>query len=150
MQQTRSAGSSQRGSLPTVSTGRASILPSSISTEELREYFECPVCLSPPRPGANIFACAQGHMICHSCRPRVNSCPVCRITVTENNHLRLYTIERLFEDKVPSECKFSELGCDVELTGQLLLQHESQCPFEQIKCDFNDRGCGESPVKLNI
>ena len=141
----RSAASSQRGSQPSQTTaGRALALPSSISTEELREYFECPICLSPPRPGANIFACAQGHMICQICRPRVKSCPVCRITGTESNHLRLYTIERLFEDKVPSQCKFTELGCDVELLGQLLLQHERQCPFEQIKCDFNDRGCGKS------
>ena len=38
-------------------------LNQSISTEELREYFECPVCLVVPRPGCPIFACPQGKFI---------------------------------------------------------------------------------------
>ena len=32
----------------------------SISTEEIREYFECPICLLVPRPGTPIYACSQG------------------------------------------------------------------------------------------
>ena len=49
------------------------------------------------------------------------------------------------EDKVPAECKFSEFGCEVELIGHLLMQHENgRCPFEPVNCDFNHRGCVET------
>ena len=114
------------------------MLSSSISTEELREYFECPVCYVVPRPATPIFACPQGHMICSLCRPRLNSCPICRISVTEDNHMRLYFAERLLEDKVPAQCKFADFGCKVELVGSLLLRHEHNgCPFEPVSCDFD-------------
>ena len=111
----------------------------SISTEEIREYFECPICLLVPRPGTPIFACSQGHMICNVCRPQIYHCPICRISITERNQQRLYFAERLLEDKVPAQCKFSELGCEVELIGHLLMQHENgKCPFEPVNCDFNE------------
>ena len=81
-------------------------------------------------------------MICNQCRPRLSTCPICRIPITENNQMRLYFAERLIEDKVPNQCKFADLGCDVELIGQLLLRHEaSECPFEPLNCDF--KGCKE-------
>lgn len=38
-----------------------------ISTEDLREYFECPVCFLVPRKPP-IYACIRGHMICASCK----------------------------------------------------------------------------------
>ena len=53
--------------------------------------------------------------------------------------MRLYFAERLLEDKVPAECKFQDLGCQVELIGHLLMQHENgRCPYEPIRygCHF--------------
>ena len=119
-------------------------IPRSISTEEIREYFECPVCYNVPRPGAPIYACAQGHMICSECRPLVTQCPICRINITEENQQRLYFAERLLEEKVPAPCKFTHLGCQVEDIGHRLMQHENgQCPHEPLKCDYVHRGCKE-------
>ena len=83
-------------------------------------------------------------MVCSVCRPQIRTCPICRISITEANQQRLYFAERLLEDKVPAQCKFSEFGCDVELIGYLLIQHENgKCPFEPLNCDFNHRGCVE-------
>jgi len=125
--------------------GHPTGISTSISTEEIREYFECPICLLVPRPGTPIFACSQGHMVCNVCRPQIRLCPICRIAITEENQQRLYFAERLLEDKVPAECKFSEFGCEVELIGYLLMQHENgKCPFEPVNCDFNHRGCVET------
>ena len=87
----------------------------------------------------------EGHMICNVCRPQINQCPICRISITERNQQRLYFAERLLEDKVPAQCKFSDFGCNVELIGHLLVQHENgKCPFEPLKCDFDHRGCVET------
>ena len=118
------------------------ILSKSISTEELREYFECPVCFVVPRPGSPIFACPQGHMLCNQCRPRIFNCPICRISINDDNQMRLYFAERLLEEKVPAQCKFAQFGCTLELTGPDLFKHESEeCPFEPMSCDYNHRGC---------
>ena len=62
--------------------GHPTGISSSISTEEIREYFECPICLLVPRPGTPIFACSQGHMVCNVCRPQIRLCPICRIAIT--------------------------------------------------------------------
>lgn len=141
----RGAASISSESLTTSSSSQSSSsVTRSISTEEIREYLECPICYHVPRPGAPIFACAQGHMICSQCRPQIETCPICRISITEENQQRLYFAERLLEDKIPAQCKFNHLGCQVELIGHLLAQHENgQCPFEIIQCDFDHRGCSE-------
>ena len=34
------------------------------------------------------------------------------------------------------------LGCEVELVGHLLMQHENgRCPYEPVTCDYDHRGC---------
>jgi len=34
----------------------------------------CPVCLETMRPPLQIFSCANGHLICSNCKPRVTKC----------------------------------------------------------------------------
>ena len=48
--------------------------------EEWREQFECPVCLEEMTPPTRIHQCADGHLLCGTCRenPSITSCPVCR------------------------------------------------------------------------
>ena len=146
---------------------RSPLLHQSISSEEIREYFECPVCLlvrkplflfcpfinsstlifKVPRPGRPIYSCLNGHLVCSECTPRIQSCPICRAPINENNRMRLYFAERFIEDKVPNECKFSEFGCDVCEVGAELLRHEKDCAFEPLNCDFNHRGCQEKVAR---
>merc|ERR1712129_99091 len=35
----------------------------------------CPVCLDPMGPGARIYQCGAGHLVCQDCRPRIPRCP---------------------------------------------------------------------------
>ena len=42
-----------------------------------KEYdLECPVCLETA--GGEIYSCAEQHLVCSQCRPRVVECPQCR------------------------------------------------------------------------
>ena len=83
--------------------------PSSPSTSpsmvELREYFECPICLSVPRAPPIfqvqrctlplmpmkfhriVFQCLSGHLICSECRPQINVCPICRASLGSNRQV---------------------------------------------------------------
>jgi len=42
----------------------------------LAEQLECPVCQE--QAAREVFQCHRGHIMCHSCRPRLLTCPVCR------------------------------------------------------------------------
>ena len=49
------------------------------TTEKLLDIMECPVCLEVPR-SAPIFSCRNGHLICGTCQPKLDCCPICRST----------------------------------------------------------------------
>lgn len=111
-----------------------------ISTEDLREYFECPVCFLVPRKPP-IYACIRGHMICASCKPRMINCPTCRVSL-DGQPYRLYFAERLLEERVPISCTFADHGCKVESPGAAMKRHEENgCPFEPIPCIQKNNGC---------
>ena len=112
-----------------------------VSTEELREYFECPICYEVPR-SPPIFSCPQGHMLCGKCRPRLTACPICRVNLPRQAENRLYFAERLLEERVPLPCKYEEHGCPVELVSNLIRRHEEDgCPYEPLACENADLGC---------
>ena len=46
------------------------------SIEDKEAALECPVCLETAK--APIFMCQQQHLVCFKCRPKLDSCPVCR------------------------------------------------------------------------
>jgi len=111
-----------------------------ISTEDLREYFECPICFNVPR-SPPIYACGVGHMICRVCRPKLKNCPTCRMPYPPpgtQNH-RLYFAEKLLEERIPIACMFAPFGCDVELTGGEIKRHEEACPCQPLPCPL--KGC---------
>ena len=110
----------------------------SIPLDELKEYFECPVCLSVPR-SPPIFQCKSGHMICSICRPKVSLCPLCRSAL---EHDRLRFAERLLE-KVPRPCLYGDDGCLVDGLPTELADHEKKCPFGPINCENKKHGCKE-------
>ena len=84
-------------------------------------------------------------MLCNQCRSRINQCPICRISITKENQMRLYFAERLLEEKVPAYCRH---GCGQEFTGHLLFKHESEeCPEQPLNCDYNHRGCKEKVTR---
>ncbi len=48
-----------------------------ISTDELKEFLECPVCLRVPR-STPVYQCDRGHIVCNECHPKLSLCPMCR------------------------------------------------------------------------
>ena len=48
--------------------------------EEARGHLECPVCLELMRPPTRIWQCPQSHLVCETCRDRLENlkCPSCR------------------------------------------------------------------------
>jgi len=112
-----------------------------ISTEDLREYFECPICFNVPR-SPPIYACGVGHFICKTCRPRLTHCPECRMAYPrqgQQNH-RLFFAEKLLEERVPMACSYAPHGCELELTGVEIRRHEQEgCPHQPIPCPL--KGC---------
>ena len=63
-----------------------------ISFKSLKEDLECPVCLDVPK-STPIYQCSQGHIICNFCYPKVNTCPVCRVTLWPQ--IRALTAEKI-------------------------------------------------------
>ena len=50
--------------------------PSMYDGLNMEEELQCPICFETAR--SPVYQCPEGHIICHSCRPRVTRCPVCR------------------------------------------------------------------------
>jgi hypothetical protein len=48
-----------------------------ISFDDLKEHFECPVCLQVPLMFP-IPQCENGHLVCKLCRKKLSHCPICR------------------------------------------------------------------------
>jgi len=100
-----------------------------IKSEELKDVLECPVCLRVPR-AAPVFQCARGHVVCGECRPNVTTCPQCRDVM---GNIRSLVSEKMLE-KIPTSCKFSDHGCQVELMRCHLTKHESSCGYREVNC----------------
>jgi len=62
----------------------------------LEEELECPVCLEVLTTSP-IYKCADDHLICPGCRPRVARCPQCRETYPRGEFRRFRGAERQAE-----------------------------------------------------
>ena len=72
-----------------------------ISTDELKEFLECPVCLRVPR-SAPVYQCDRGHVVCNECHPKLSLCPMCRCPM---GHTR-----SLISEKVKNEISVEEIN----------------------------------------
>ena len=57
----------------------------------VRDLLECPVC-TEMITSVPIFQCANGHVICVKCIPKVEWCPICRNVSTPIKNLKLEQI----------------------------------------------------------
>jgi len=108
-----------------------------IKTSELKDLLECPVCLRVPR-STPIYQCARGHVVCKDCKPNVNTCPICRDVL---GNIRSLVSEKVLE-KLPTPCKYSDSGCEVELMRSELPSHEKECQYRSVNCV--DLACQQS------
>ena len=65
-----------------------------ITFESLKEDLDCPVCYDVPE-SLPIYQCTQGHIICNSCYPKLNNCPVCRVILSPQ--IRALTAEKILQ-----------------------------------------------------
>ena len=88
------------------------------------------MCLSLPQ-SIPIYQCDNGHIVCKSCRQRLNTCPQCRKPLGNNRNL---IAENLLE-AVSKPCCFAKHGCQVMLLpDQKEEDHEKSCLYREVKC----------------
>ncbi|CAK1553494.1 unnamed protein product [Leptosia nina] len=92
---------------------------------KLLSILECPVCLEWMEPP--ITQCGRGHLVCRSCRSRLQACPLCR---KEFSTVRNRAIEAVSE-LVRYPCRF---GCGQERQLKSRAGHESNCHLRVYRC----------------
>jgi len=102
-----------------------------ITSREVLEELGCPVCveyMTPPIP-----ICQKGHNICHTCRQKVNHCPICRQEFLQSRCLLLENIIK----KMKFPCQYNTEGCEYVYTSQFIKTHEAHCPHRPFNCPFS-------------
>ena len=100
-----------------------------ISFKLNKEELECPICLGIP-DSLPIYQCQEGHVICNSCHSKINTCPVCRVSL--NFKIRALGMEKILR-KIVQKCK--HIGCNKFSVD--IDEHEANCEFAPslaIKC----------------
>ena len=121
--------------------------PSTQSLEDLQEDLKCPVCWKMPR-SIPVYQCMSGHIFCKECKPRLKTCPVCRIPLGSNQTPRALMTEKLLM-KFPFKCQYAENGCqEPNCLLSELEKHEKECEFRLVSCPINllnypNTGCKE-------
>jgi len=99
-----------------------------LTSEDLRDELECPVCFKIPS-STPIYQCDQGHIHCKNCHPRLRTCPICRIPLSIST--RALLAEKLLA-RLPMKCSYN--GCEEVMMKDLLAKHEKDCPFRNVRC----------------
>ena len=123
---------------PTAATvaAAAAIVPAiSSQPADLAALFECPVCFDYVLPP--IYQCESGHLICNTCKERVQCCPSCRG--------RLGTVRNLAMEKVAETvkfpCKYGSNGCTMRLLHTEKRIHETSCERRPYACPCPGTSC---------
>ena len=87
----------------------------------VKEDLKCPVCVDVP-VSLPIFQCFNGHIMCNSCFPKLESCPVCRVDLILP--IRALTAENIWR-KMLQECKHK--GCNQQIQLRYIEEHENTC-----------------------
>ena len=102
---------------------------------DLTSIFECPVCFDYVLPP--ILQCSSGHLVCSTCRPKLQCCPTCRGP--------LGSIRNLAMEKVASTimfpCRYNSGGCAVSLPFSEKTEHEESCEFRPYTCPCPGASC---------
>ena len=100
---------------------------------DFEKDLECPVCFNIPRE-VPIPACPAGHIVCKTCKPKVQECPTCRREYPWGKFEVTNSLAASLIDKVPHKCKYSDFQCEVKMKLSEIVQHEKICPERTVKC----------------
>lgn len=115
-------------SFPSVSTANG-------MSADLAQLFECPVCFDYVLPP--IIQCDSGHLICESCRPKLQLCPACRGNL---GGVRNLAMEKVAES-VLFPCKYVNSGCALRLLHKDKRTHEETCEYRPYCCPCPGTTC---------
>jgi len=107
----------------------------SSSPSDLASLFECPVCFDYVLPP--IYQCQAGHLVCSSCRPKLNCCPTCRGPL---GNIRNLAMEKV-ASTVVFPCKYSANGCGALLLHTEKTDHEEACECRPYFCPCPGTNC---------
>lgn len=107
----------------------------STTNQELAQLFECPVCYDYVLPP--IMQCATGHLVCGTCRPKLQGCPTCR---GQPQWIRNLAMEKVAAT-VYFPCKYTPNGCSNALLHQDKVEHEEQCEYRPYSCPCPGASC---------
>ncbi|XP_045472554.1 E3 ubiquitin-protein ligase SIAH1-like [Harmonia axyridis] len=93
--------------------------------------FECPICLEYMMPP--IHQCTMGHTFCVSCFDKLAICPTCR---SPKGVSRAYALERI-HSSVTFPCRYRFDGCDCQVKGLELSDHQDSCVYAKNSCPFS-------------
>ena len=96
---------------------------------KLEDSLQCPICYKIPRE-LPIPSCEVGHIICRTCRTKINNCPTCRRCLANNTNSLAGAQIILVNHK----CKFSHYGCHVKMKIKEILFHEENCEERTVTC----------------
>lgn len=113
---------------------------------DLKSLFECPVCSDYAIPP--ISQCQNGHLICQACRKKIDSCPTCRVSITDPliRNLQLDRLANTFQ----FPCKYNFNGCQWKSYWFMKHDHEDGCPFTSYKCPCPGTPCKWSGLSKDI
>ncbi|CAH1154396.1 unnamed protein product [Phaedon cochleariae] len=94
-------------------------------TNQLRDSLQCPICKEYMI--GDIFNCEHGHVVCITCKSKLDFCPSCRTKFGISRNLPL---ENLAEVLMLS-CSFAEKGCNFSGQVKMLFQHEKECEHKE-------------------
>lgn len=104
--------------------------------EELVREISCSDCGQVIQ--GSILQCRKGHLYCRPCR-RENKCRVCQQTFLESPSLGLDRLLSL----VSLPCKHGERGCPETVAVPGKAEHETNCPYRPVSCQFQQHGCSQ-------
>lgn len=122
------------GSNSSHNVGGSASNSTSISAD-LASLFECPVCFDYVLPP--ILQCQSGHLVCSTCRPKLNCCPTCRGPL---GNIRNLAMEKV-ASTVMFPCKYSSSGCPVSLLHSEKVEHEELCECRPYTCPCPGASC---------
>ena len=105
----------------------------SLALKELKEQLECTVCMM--RMHSKIYQCESGHVICATCKPRLQNCASCRVPLGEIRNRPLEAIAAAADFELP--CKFCDTGCTEVLRSQDRTEHEKTCAHRPYSCPLS-------------
>ena len=103
---------------------------------DLATLFECPVCFDYALPPI-IYQCDSGHIICTTCKQKVQCCPSCRGPLGGVRNLAMEKVA----DSVQFPCKYVGSGCREKMQHVKKRQHEEQCQYRPYSCPCPGTTC---------